>query len=173
MAVRRVDRTGAGDPDHFLGDAIAPSPPPETIVSKRKHIPLKNKLAACLLTIGQIDYQKSKTMTAADILAMFEWDHWPVRVADADGSFDINAPWNLKPRIIEVHLEKTKRDLGEIAKRKRIVSREATHTAAMAAKHTPVEPERVTRTKFKDMKRKIANRPFPKVKRKLRSRGFR
>ena len=92
---------------------------------RRAHIPIKTKLAAALLQLhyGPIGYEPhmpyevSKRMSADQIIALFEWDHWPI--PKAEGGPD--EPWNLMPRPIDIHREKTaKIDIPAIAKGKRI-----------------------------------------------------
>jgi hypothetical protein len=90
---------------------------------KRKHIPLKVQLAAELLdrrdhTTGRplIPYEDSKQMTADQIISLFQIDHYPIR--HADGGPD--EPWNLRWRWVGEHREKTKRDVAEMAKSKRL-----------------------------------------------------
>jgi len=96
-------------------------------MSKRAYIPLKTRLCAALLTIMRpdengtlvrvISHEEAKGMTEAQILARFDFDHWPIR--KADGGPD--APWNLEPRPTDEHDAKTRTiDVPQIAKQKRI-----------------------------------------------------
>ena len=96
-------------------------------MTKRPHINLETKLAAALLTIRRPDengilqpvipYEESKGMTAKQIIARFDLDHWPIRHADGGPSL----PWNLFWRPCAEHDEKTRTiDVPEIAKGKRI-----------------------------------------------------
>jgi hypothetical protein len=118
---------------------------------KRAHIPMKTKLAAALLQTdaGQhyIPYLHSKLMTADQIISLFQLDHYPIR--HADGGTD--EPWNLTWLWIGEHREKTKRDVKEMAKTKRIHLREwrGQYHKSLAAN--------IARPK-----RKIPSRPFPK-----------
>lgn len=83
----------------------------------RRKLSLKAKLAATLLKLGHIPYEHSKQMTADQIISLFHFDHWPIR--HADGGPD--EPWNLEPRLIADHREKTAViDVPQIAKGKRI-----------------------------------------------------
>lgn len=112
----------------------------------RAHISLKTKLAAALLTMlrpnerGElvriISHEEAKRLTADQILARFDWDHYPVR--KADGGPD--EPWNLEPRPVAEHEKKTREiDQPQLAKQRRIRG------------ETRQGP-----------KRKIPSRPFPK-----------
>lgn len=112
----------------------------------RAHISLKTKLAAALLTmlrpnesgklVRVISHEEAKRMTADQILARFDWDHYPIR--KADGGPD--EPWNLEPRPTAEHSKKTREiDQPQLAKQRRIRG------------ETRQGP-----------KRKIPSRPFPK-----------
>lgn len=95
--------------------------------AKRKHISLRTKLAAALCHMlrpddnGQlvlvIPYEQAKRMTEDEVLAVFDFDHWPV--PKAMGGED--AHYNLTPRPRSEHREKTaKMDIPAIAKGRRI-----------------------------------------------------
>lgn len=92
---------------------------------KRKAPNLTTKLASALLQIkgddGQplIDWEHAKLMSSTQIVSLFQFDHYPIR-HEAGGPAE---PWNLVPRLIMPHREKTKKDVGEVAKIRR-VSRE-------------------------------------------------
>ena len=112
----------------------------------RAHISLKTKLAAALLTMLRpnergdlvriISHEEAKRLTADQILARFDWDHYPIR--KADGGPD--EPWNLEPRPTAEHDKKTREiDQPQLAKQRRIRGE---------ARQGP--------------KRKIPSRPFPK-----------
>lgn len=96
-------------------------------MSSRAHIPLKTKLAAALLTMLRpddngklvriISHEEAKRLTADQIIARFHFDHWPIR--KADGGPD--QPWNLEPRPIAEHQDKTdKIDKPQLAKQRRL-----------------------------------------------------
>ena len=89
----------------------------------RRHINLKTKLAAALLQVRDakgdplIDWEHAKQMTAHQIVSLWVWDHYPLRF-EAGGP---DEPWNLQPRLITEHRERTaKVDIPQIAKTKRI-----------------------------------------------------
>jgi len=85
-------------------------------VAGRKKISLEIKLAAALLTLGDIPYEDGKLMSARQICSLYHFDHYPIlKVHDGP-----DQPWNLVPRLIRPHREKTKKDIGIIAKVKRL-----------------------------------------------------
>lgn len=97
---------------------------------------LREQLAAALL--GQeiakaelqgrqpiITWEQSKKLTAKQIRARFELDHWPVPVWVTDG-VPCNAPWNLTWLPKGEHRIKTsKRDVPAAAKSKRILAKQS------------------------------------------------
>lgn len=120
----------------------------------RKAIPLKTKLASALLGLGHIPYDHAKLMTDDQIISLYHFDHG---IPYADGG--PNEPWNLTPRLIPQHREKTaKIDVPRIAKGKRIRAKQARHQAIMAG--LP-EPE----TQKKRPRHRWASRPFNRGKR--------
>jgi hypothetical protein len=140
---------------------------------KRSHISLKTKLASALLAIKAfelgrwsplIPHEDAKQMTADQIISLFAFDHYPIR--KADGGPD--EPWNLEPRMIVPHREKTaKIDVPQMAKSKRIRRKEATHRERI---NLSAINEELNALKWNPpLKRRILSRPFPKNKRKLRS----
>lgn len=127
-------------------------------MGNRKAIPLKVQLAAALLQLvdekGErlIPYTDSKTMTAAQIVSLFELDHYPFRVAD--GGEDV--PWNLTWRLRAEHKRKTATiDQPQLAKQRRIRAREVMHKDAMSFDVDLSDY-------YKQFKPKIPTRPFPK-----------
>lgn len=124
-------------------------------MSKRDHISFKTKLAAALLQmlrpdedgklVPVIPYADAKLMTADQIISLFHFDHYPIR--KADGGAD--EPWNLTPRPITEHREKTaKKDKPELAKSARLRGETG-----------------------RGRKQAIPSRPFSKDHRPLRSRN--
>jgi len=102
---------------------------------KRKDPNLTEKLAAFVLTMriedenGQlvplVTRDEAKLMTAAQVLSLVDWDHYPVRVETAKtlGMLpeEYNHPTNLQPLPIRTHRIKTaKIDNPAIAKSDRI-----------------------------------------------------
>lgn len=158
---------------------------------KRSHISLKTKLASALLTLGdyQVDpatgrtrwmrfipYLDAQLMTADQIISLFAFDHYPQR--KADGGPD--EPWNLEPRMIRAHREKTaKVDVPEMAKSKRILRKQEAHLERMGMdmvsgaiveprphkRSIPSRPWAMEAVKWPAAKRHILSRPFPNKKR--------
>ncbi|MDC7784827.1 hypothetical protein PQJ75_00980 [Rhodoplanes sp. TEM] len=96
-------------------------------MATRKHISLKTKLAAALLTLRRVDengvlvpiipHEHAKLMSAEQIISLFQWDHYPI--PHALGGPD--EPWNLQPELIRPHRVKTAtQDVPTIAKTKRL-----------------------------------------------------
>ena len=129
----------------------------------RAHIPLQTKLASALLALGHIPFEDAKLMSAGMICSLYHFDHDPI--PKAEGGPD--EPWNLSPRLITQHREKTaKVDVPGIAKRKRVAAKHSQHRAKVEAKLTGdvvSEPRRRSR--------KLQSRGFPKIHRPLRSRN--
>lgn len=97
----------------------------------RKKISLKTKLAAALLQLKRITkhpaatgwditpiipFSEAQRMTEDQIIALFHFDHYPI--PHAQGGLDV--AWNLVPTLVAEHQEKTKGDIKQIAKTKRI-----------------------------------------------------
>ena len=154
-------------------------------MGKRAHLSLKTKLASALLAlegfqydevtgkccrVNLIPYEDSKRMTADQIISLFAFDHYPQR--KADGGPD--EPWNLEPRLIQAHREKTaKVDVPEMAKSKRIRRKVSLHNVALASKAAndtiaDIVSDGVRRMSRTLLKRRIPSRPFPKIKRPMR-----
>ena len=128
----------------------------------RKDPSLKIKLAAALLQMKRcertlagerwtliIPHEEAKTMTADEIIARFQFDHYPIY--HTDGGPD--EPWNLTPTPTPEHREKTaKIDIPQIAKTKRLTREHEEFRARML---TPRD-ERPARTS------RLQSRPFPR-----------
>lgn len=114
---------------------------------------LTTKLAACVSRIFEISHEDQKRMTAAQVLSLVEWDHYPIR--RAEGGLDEH--WNCWARLIAEHGEKTrKRDVPEIAKNKRIARKHQEHQRRLLwdhKQHAWVDAPR---------KRRWPSRTFPK-----------
>lgn len=124
-------------------------------MSRRDHIPLKVKLAAALCVIGEIPYLHAKRMTPEQVLSLFQWDHWPFPKGKPYNGPD--AHWNLSPRLIKAHREKTATvDQPLFAKTRRVTAENEEFRRKMLAKAgQPTAPA-----------------PRSKPKRKIKSRGF-
>jgi hypothetical protein len=83
--------------------------------NQRRRVSTITKLAATLLALGHIPYEHAKQMTAHQIISLYHFDHG---ILHSFGPID--EPWNLRPRLIQGHREKTKKDQSIVAKTKRI-----------------------------------------------------
>jgi hypothetical protein len=91
----------------------------------------KIRLASALLALGDIPYEHAKSMSADQIISLYQFDHYPIRKRDG-GPF---MPWNLVPRLIAAHRHKTSTyDQPQIAKDRRLQAKQALHDERMAAK---------------------------------------
>ncbi|KRQ99236.1 hypothetical protein [Bradyrhizobium valentinum] len=98
---------------------------------------LRIKCAAALLALTDDDgerlipHEHAKLMSADQIISLFQFDHYPIRV-EAGGPTE---PWNLDPRLILEHRIKTaKKDMPEIAKIRHVTDAEAEFRARLLAK---------------------------------------
>lgn len=143
----------------------------------RRTPPLAVKLAAALLQMKRPDadgvlqpvipYEHAKLMTAAQIISLFRFDHYPIR-HENDGP---DEPWNITPRpIIEDRLKTARVDLPASHKSRRINAAEAAHASAMH-----IADEDLSQDIEEPARRRIPARinPWPaKGARKLGSRSF-
>lgn len=114
-----------------------------------------------------IPYEDAKRMSADQIISLFHFDHGVLHAIEA-----VDEPWNLTPRVIPEHREKTKSDVTKIAKSKRIQKKHAEHRARVRPPGACVEDEQestrngtLARPRSNWPKgRKIQSRPFPKKK---------
>ena len=144
---------------------------------KRRHIPLKSKLAAalaCLLPQADRDYYRRHNTPADEILKLFEWDH--IALCALGGS---DLWWNLDPKSKAEHREKSRRDTSIVAKVKRIQRKTGVDVEYKAMPEGDggfiVSPEFSTAVMEKMFRetwgrkwrsRKIKSRPFPMPRRK-------
>jgi len=142
---------------------------------KRAHISLKTKLAATLRELQHlraqwnvayggtpeedIPYNDAKLMSADQVVSLFHFDHNVLHAININDEH-----WNLTPRLIAEHREKSKRDTAIVAKSKRIRRKEATHAAHMST-DSFADLDRAMGSFAR--KRKIPSRPFPNKIRKL------
>ncbi len=101
----------------------------------RKYIPLPEKLAAalaCLLPQERRDDLRARKIPASEILALFQWDH--IILFSFDGS---DSWWNLDPKTVLEHRQKSKADTSIVAKAKRIDKKWIPFTLAMAQGQKP------------------------------------
>lgn len=143
-------------------------------MGNRNGIPLKVKLASALLQLREatgeplIPYEYAKQMTAEQIMSLFQWDHGILHAVEP-----IDEPWNLTPRLIRPHREKSRKDTSTVAHVLNVATSQAIHEARMASKAgdyagaaailaTAPKPGRLK------PRRKIQSRPFQKGQRKMR-----
>src|SRR5258706_15812430 len=93
---------------------------------KRKAIKSKAKLAAalaCLLPPMRRDELRRLHAKTEDVLSLFEFDHVVLHAHDGSDEW-----WNLDPKYVAAHREKSRRDTSIVAKVKRL--RQAPQVAA-------------------------------------------
>ena len=116
--------------------------------TKRKHISLKTKLAACVCQLF-LTHDEALALSEDQVLSLVVFDHWPV--PHAEGGADEHH--NLTARLIADHREKTRKvDVPGIAKRKRVAKAEAEFRARLLKPKTERLPRKST----------FPTRPFPK-----------
>ena len=129
-------------------------------MNKRAHIPYPQQLAAALRELGGIPYEHAKLMSAEQVISLFHRDHGILHATNP-----INEHWNITWTLIRPHREKSKRDTAIVAKSKRIRRKQDDHWKNMSfTQSTAEEPSGSIR-----YKRRIPSRPFPKIKRPIRS----
>jgi hypothetical protein len=139
-------------------------------MSDRRSAPtLTERLAATLLALGDIPFDDAQQMTAKQIIGLYQFDHWPIRV-EAGGT---NHPSNLRPLLIRAHRQKTAKDNAEIGKIRRTRRTQDEHERRLRAKGEVVEITGATIpvrgkpwTAF--VKRSWPSRPFAKREKKRR-----
>lgn len=123
-------------------------------------------LAATLLALGHVGYEHAKQMTAAQIISLYQFDHYPIRYEDGGPT----APWNLVPRLIAAHRRKTATvDRPQSAKGKRVRRSLTEHQIVMRAK---ILANSQAEFHKRIAKKKIASRGFSKGHRPMQSRGW-
>ena len=130
---------------------------------KRKHIPLKTKLAAalaCLLPQSERDSARADKVKAEHILSWFEFHHIVFHAHDGSDEW-----WNLHPLVMDLHRKRSKgprSDTSVIAKVKRLRATPVIAAGLPKPRYIMIDiPSRP--------KRKIPSRPFPKKHRPLRA----
>src|SRR5215831_6041410 len=151
-------------------------------MSKRKRPSLETKLAAMTVLFFDIPYLDAKKMTPQQVNSLVQWDH---NILHETGHPDRDRLWNLTPRLIREHREKTKRDAKIIAKSRRL--RAAWENAPLGAGNQAMlamadavsagirEGVRESYDRISRKPNKFSegwNRVFDKHKRKIESRGF-
>jgi hypothetical protein len=110
---------------------------------RRRYINRTTDLAAALCQIKGcscdrlVPHDVAKTKTARQIIALFHRDHYPI--AHADGGPDTH--WNLTWRIKADHASKTRRDMKQFAKDRRLRTDEIAHKQRMLLKGKRRKPK--------------------------------
>lgn len=125
-------------------------------MSKRAYISWKTKYAAALLALGDIEYEHAKGMTEDQIISLYNVDHGILHAIEPIDDF-----WNLTPKLIAEHREKSADDKTIISKSDRIMKANAAHGSAIQLKTSGRPVEEQPRSP-----RRMQSRPFQK-KRKL------
>lgn len=130
-------------------------------MTPRAHINMETRLASALLALGHVPYDDAKLMTAKQLISLYHFDHGILHGIDPVDWF-----WNLTPRLIIPHREKSKRDKAIVSKVARIARANdaAVNRLLARAEGEPAQPQRLRG-------RAITSRPFPKGHRPLRSRN--
>jgi hypothetical protein len=90
-------------------------------MSRRAYVPWPEKCAALICLHFGIDYEHAKQMDVSQVNSLVQYDHWPIlKVHGGPDKF-----FNLTPRLILEHREKTKKDRKAIDKLKRSDKRRA------------------------------------------------
>ena len=100
-------------------------------MAKRPHIKAEIKIASLLLEVWSLrghgmPFAEAQRLSARDICRMVEWDHATPHAIG--GSIH---PTNLTAMLKGQHRAKTRRDVAQIAKGKRIQRAQAVHAAAL------------------------------------------
>ena len=147
---------------------------------ERKDPTLREKCAAALLTICRpdengilkpvVDREKAKTMTPAQIIHCFQFDH--IILHAFDGS---EHPTNLDPRPTKEHRDKSANDTKIVAKNDRLEPAHMEFRQKMLAKAGQAEPDEDHLTDVsKKCGPKLKSRGFQTGKKvKIKSAGFR
>lgn len=133
-------------------------------MSARRHISWKTKYAACLRELLEIPYEHAKLMHEDQVISLGRVDHGILHAVEP-----IDDHWNLTPRPLKEHAEKSRRDTGIVAKVKRIELDHQEHKARMNIAFRETD-EAMKRHSFAG--RKIRSRGFEKgIKRKISQRA--
>ncbi len=109
--------------------------PKEQANNKRRSISLKTKLAAALLELGHVPYEHAKLMTQDQLVSLYQFDHNILHATEPNN----NNFWNLTPRLIQPHREKSKLDTSKVAKTKRIDKKWTEFCSQVLAKPRSIE----------------------------------
>jgi hypothetical protein len=133
---------------------------------RRKRISWKTKYASALLALDDILYTHATKMTEDHIISLYHIDH---NILHETGHPDRNKFWNLTPKLIAEHREKTKQDLKIIAKSRRIrnAAGAGNHEARLGKAPLRTGPDGVNGVNFRRPSIRSSSGPH-----KIRSRGF-
>lgn len=99
---------------------------------KRAYIPLPEKLAAalaCLLPQEHRDDLRGRKVPSSEVLSLFQFDHIALHALGGEDFW-----FNLDPRLVASHKEKSKRDTSIVAKAKRIDKKWTEFTQGVVSK---------------------------------------
>ena len=143
---------------------------------KRRDPNLKDKLGALIVAHYGIPRDAAKSMTRKQLLALVDWDHYPVAVKIAQDlgwtPDQYNHPSNLQPLIHEDHKVKTgKQDIPQIRKADRISAAHAEFRRAILAKCGQADAAPAPKSKWGT--RKLQSRGFQRTEKSNATRGRR
>jgi hypothetical protein len=104
---------------------------------ERQYIPYPERLAAALVQLlpqEQRDVLRDVKVSAAQVIAMFQFDHGVLHALDGSDAW-----FNLWPMLKPEHQEKSRRDTGIVAKVKRVSKAQEEHRRKMLAPKVPRE----------------------------------
>jgi len=138
---------------------------------KRKHIPLKVKLAAALWLLSHyrrktlespIPLADAKQMTTDQLLSLFDWHHYPASY-EHGGS---DCFWNLDPIYKKEHRKISSKQAAEKRRERTVRAKTIQHTLVMAQKMDIGDRVIIGSTRRQRVwpKRKIPSRPFRRKK---------
>jgi len=114
------------------------------MITGSRYMSMKTKLAATLCVLFEIPHFIAKNMSEDEVLAMFEFDHHPIRYADGGP----NVFWNLRPLLIPDHAAKTVLDAKDRAKERKVRKAVDLHKAKMQLKEIGAYVEQAKRSRW-------------------------
>lgn len=151
-------------------------------MAKRDYIPYSERLAAalaCLLPSMRRDELRRHNATADDVIAHFHFDHIRLHALES-GDPDVDKWFNLDPKLVQAHREKSRIDTGIVAKVKRLQGAQCKHCGGSGIGCCPGAFSEVFNKKQEKFRQRVLS-PIKRKrktqsrwpKRKLRSQGFR
>lgn len=146
----------------------------------RRTFNTREKLAIMIIRELQIPHRIAQEMSVDDILALYQWDHFPVQFAAARDlgwpAERIHHPSNGQPLLDPDHsIKSAKQDTPQAAKDKRLAEKHREFQArrdAIIHTNPPDATDRGVDSSPRPRGRSFPSRPFPKGQRKMQSRGF-